>query len=351
MASEINERSQRLLKVLIESYIRDGQPVGSRYLAKESGLDLSAATVRNVMSDLEDMGLVVSPHTSAGRVPTIKGYRMFVDSLLTVKNLDTTLFRQMQIRLDSEDSLADLAGSVSSLLSSITSMAGIVMLPRKEQFSFRQIEFMSLADNRVLVILVINDKEVQNRVIHTKRQYTSNELQKAANYLNSIFTGKSLTQVRKHLLSELRNTRESMAKEMQEAIVMAEQVFADETESQDFIMSGETNLMEYAELSRVDKLRNLFDAFNEKQQILHLLDQCINTQGMQIFIGEESGYKVLDECSMVTSTYDVDGEVVGVLGVIGPTRMAYERVIPLVDVTAKMVSSALNTKQKVPING
>lgn len=345
MANEISERAQNLLKVLIESYIREGQPVGSRMLARDSRLDLSPATVRNVMADLEELGLVSSPHTSAGRVPTAKGYRVFVDSLLTFQPVDQQEIRRFQERLSRGETINDMAESVSNLLSAVTSMAGVVMLPRKDNLAISHIEFIPLSEKRVLTILVINDKEVQNRIIRTDRQYSSAELQQAANCFNSVFAGKNLLEARRLLLAEMRKTKEDMDRVMQTAISMAEQIFDIKSEG-DYIMAGQTKLMDCEQLSDIEKLRELFEAFSEKSQILHLLDQCLNTQGVQIFIGEESGYSVLDECSLVTSSYKVGDQVLGVLGVIGPTRMAYERVIPLVDVTARLVSAALNQSQK-----
>ena len=344
MAGEIGDRAQHLLKVLVESYIRSGQPVGSRALARDSGLEISAATVRNAMADLEELGMVSSPHTSAGRIPTNKGYRMFVDSLLTIKPLNEREIITMRDQLGIKGSSQELAMSVSDYLSGTTMMAGMVMIPRTaKRSSLRQIEFMPLSDNRILAILVINEKEVQNTVIQADRFYSVSELQQAANYLNSELAGRELSDVRHRILNELRETKVGMEQMMQQAIMMAEQVFepSESPPGDDFVMSGQTHLMGFEELSNIGKLRGLFEAFNEKQQILQLLDQCLEANGVQIFIGEESGYGVLDECSMVTSNYQVDGEVLGILGVIGPTRMAYERVIPIVDVTAKMVSAAL----------
>jgi len=341
VTNEISERAQNLLRVLIENYIREGQPVGSRMLARDSRLDLSPATVRNVMANLEELGLVSSPHTSAGRIPTAKGYRIFVDSLLTYQPVEQQEIMRFKAKISKDETIQDMAESVSGLLSAVTSMAGVVMLPRKDNLAIRHIEFMPLSEKRVLAILVINDKEVQNRIITTDRQYTSTELQHAANCFNSVFAGKNLLEARQRLLAEMRETRVDLDRVMQTAITMAEQVFKTKPEG-DYVMSGQTKLMDCEQLSNIEKLRVLFEAFNEKRQILHLLDRCLDTQGVQIFIGEESGYSVLDECSLVTSSYKVDGQVLGVLGVIGPTRMAYERVIPLVDVTAKLVSAALN---------
>lgn len=345
MTTELTPRAQTLLKTLVEAYIREGQPVGSRALARESGLELSPATVRNIMLDLEEMGLVVSPHTSAGRLPTVKGYRVFVNSLLTMRPLTHELVQRLQGQMRLEGSISELMGATSALLSDLTRMAGVVMLPRREQTSLRQIEFLGLSDNRVLAIIVLNDGEVQNRIIRSTRRFSAGELQQAGHYLTAALTGKDPFTVRHGLLAELRATRDALNDSMQEAIGMAEQVFTHAPQAQpDYVLAGQTNLMEFAQFSHGDTLRQLFTAFSEKQSILQLLDQCLQADGVQIFIGEESGYKALDACSVVTAPYVVDGEVVGVLGVIGPTRMPYEQVIPLVDITAKLLGSVLNQR-------
>jgi len=342
VATEFNGRARCLLKTLIETYIREGQPVGSRTLVRESGLNLCAATVRGVMADLEARGYVASPHTSAGRVPTAKGYRFFVDTLVTVRPVDVRQISHIQRCLDSDAPTHGLAATVSRLLSGITSMAGLVMLPKRRNVTLRQIEFMKLSERRVLAILVVSDQEVHNKVIRTERQFSPAELQQAANYLNHLFRGKDLAQVRAQILKELRDTREHVDRIMHGAITMAEQLLSADRDGADFVVSGETNLMDFQELANLEKLRGLFQAFSEKRHILHLLDQCMDSQGVQVYIGEESGDRVLERCSLVTSTYRVHGRVLGLVGVIGPTRMAYGRVIPLVDATARLVSSALN---------
>lgn len=339
---ELTERAQLLLKNLVEHYIRDGQPVGSRTLSRESSMGLSAASIRNVMADLEDLGLIHSPHTSAGRIPTIKGYRLFVDSLLTIRPLEHALVKDWQERLSNPQDPEKLLASASRQLSEVTAMAGVVMLPRREQVSLRQVEFLPLSHNRVLVILVVNEKEVQNRIIQTQRDYSQAELQQIANYLNKLCAGKDLRHVRKHLLGELDNARSNMNQLMADAIAMADQAFSDDEDQDGLLLAGQTNLMSYEEMNNLERLRKLFDAFNHKRDILQLLDQSLHADGVQIFIGEESGYELLDECSVVTSPYKVDGKVLGVLGVIGPTRMAYDRVIPIVDVTAQLLGSSLN---------
>ncbi|MBI5450047.1 MAG: heat-inducible transcription repressor HrcA [Gammaproteobacteria bacterium] len=346
MDGQISPRSQHILKVLIESYIRDGQPVGSKQLAGGSGLDLSSSTVRNVLADLEARGLVRAPHTSAGRVPTSRGYRVFVDSLLTVQPVTSDNVRQIAQRLAPGASLKQIAATVSSALSGLTSMAGLVMVPGGMPQRLRHIEFLSLSGNQVLVILVINDREVQNLIIETPRRYSEAELTQAANYLNQQFAGQTLSGVRSRLLHELRQAREQMDSLMQSAITMAERVFEpDEVidKARDCVIAGQTNLMGFDELSDVARLRGLFEAFHQKREVLSLLDRAAyDGQGVRIFIGEESGHDLFSDCSLVTSTYQVDGEVLGLVGIIGPTRMAYDQVIPIVDVTARLVSAALN---------
>jgi heat-inducible transcriptional repressor len=340
----LSERAENLLKVLIERYIAEGKPVGSRTLARDAGLELSPATIRNVMADLEEMGLVASPHTSAGRTPTVKGYRLFVDSLLTISPLNDHLIRELRQELDFEESTKALVARASDFMSDITRMAGLVMLPRHKEDALKLVEFMPLSENRVLAILVFNDRDVENRIIHTQRQYTAAELQEAANYLTEAFSSQSTHGVRDRIILEMEQAHEHMSRMMQAVIEMSEQVLATDRASTDYILAGQINLMNFQELSSVERLRELFEAFNRKRDILHLLDQCVQANGVRIFIGNETGYKPLDHCSMVTSTYEMDGEVAGVLGVIGPTRMSYERVIPIVDVTAKLLSAALNQR-------
>jgi heat-inducible transcriptional repressor len=341
----LSEREQLLLRVLVGSYIRDGQPVGSRSLSRESGLSLSSATIRNIVADLESLGFVSSPHTSAGRVPTDKGYRFFVDSLLKSRppTDDDPMVAELHRQLGAaRDDPKALVAAASQLLSNVTRLAGVVTLPRTPQASITQIEFVSLSDNRALVILVFNDREVQNRIIQLERYHSTDELRRAANLLTERVRGKTLAQVRQEILREMQEARENMNTLMKDAINVAERVFqVDESNRMEYVMAGETNLMGAGELSSVDKLRRLFEAFNEKRDILNLLDHSLRAEGVQIFIGQESGYRILDDVSMVTAPYSADNEVVGVIGVIGPTRMAYERIIPIVDVTAKILGAAL----------
>jgi heat-inducible transcriptional repressor len=342
-ANELSDRAQHLFKRLVERYIADGQPVGSRTLARDTRLDLSPATIRNVMADLEDVGLIQSPHTSAGRIPTVRGYRLFVDSMLSFKEPSKEEVERLVVGVDGSSDIQLLLEKTSSLLSDVTKLAGLVMMPRIEHKALRQVEFLALNDNRVLAILVINDHEVQNKVIQTERRYTAAELTQAANYLNSVFSGKNLNAVKHDLLQEMQATKDEMSRLSQAVIEMTQKVFVDEQSPGDYVLAGQTNLMDVDELSDIEKLRNLFDAFSQKRDILHLLDNALNSTGIQIFIGEESGYEVLDDCSIVTSPYGDGNEMIGVLGVIGPTRMEYEKVIPIVDLTAKMLGSALNS--------
>jgi len=334
----ISARAQLLFKTLVERHIHDGQPVGSAALVEASGLGVSPATVRNIMADLEELGLVMSPHTSAGRVPTARGYRFFVDTLLSVEPLNEQQVHRLMDELVPHDDLSGLLHSASTLLSSVTRLAGMVMLPRREYSTFRHIEFLPLSDNRVLVIWVVNEREVQNRIIHTDRAWSSDELQRAANYLNAEFAGQELQAIRSALLEELRTARDSVNSYMVTAVEMAERAFTPPDRPDDYVLDGQSNLMEYAEMADMERLQRLFDAFE--------LEQAASAQGVQIFIGEESGYQVFDGCSFVTAPYSVEGgTTAGVLGVIGPTRLDYERVIPIVDVTAKLLGAALNNSR------
>jgi heat-inducible transcriptional repressor len=344
---ELNERAQQLLKRLVANYIRDGQPVGSRTLSRDLGLTLSAATIRNVMADLEAAGFVTSPHTSAGRVPTDKGYRFFVDTLLKFEPLEEAKIAQIQSHLGEHiENPKALVAAASRMLSSVTRLAGVVTLPRQSHAALSQIEFIPLSDNRVLAVLVVNGREVQNRILQLERRYSVDELRRASNYLNQELGGKELSAIREHLVSQLKETREHLNQLMLDAIKLAQQAVdvGPSAVRMEYVMAGETNLMDFAELSNVEKLRRLFDAFTQQRDILNLLDNSLKAEGVQIFIGHESGHTILDDCSIVTAPYTLDKEVVGVLGVIGPTRMAYERVIPIVDITAKLLGSALNLR-------
>jgi heat-inducible transcriptional repressor len=338
-----SERAQRLLKVLVDRYIREGQPVGSRTLSRESGLDVSPATIRNIMSDLEEMGFVTAPHTSAGRIPTIKGYRFFVDTLVKLRPPKGDELQLFEEALRDSDPQA-LVLSASNLLSAVTRLAGVVTVPRRAHMALRQIEFLPLSNRRVLAILVLNDRDVQNKILEVHRDFGEEELRRAGNYLTEQFGGRDLYQARQDLLKELRETRESMNALMVEAIEMAQQAFPDEEPGGEFVLAGETNLMGLEGLADMENLKRLFEAFGQQQDLLHLLDQSLHAHGVQIFIGQESGYQLLAECSVVAAPYAAEDDTMGVLGVIGPTRMAYERVIPIVDITAKLLGSALKSR-------
>jgi len=339
------ERARHVLQILVQKYIRDGQPVGSRLLSRESGLDLSPASIRNVMADLEELGFITAPHTSAGRVPTDKGYRFFVDTLLKLEPPDERQIDQLRIELSQfADDPGGLVAHASNLLSGLTRLAGVVTVPKPRDETLRQVEFLPLSENRVLAILILNDHEVQNRILHLGRDFNQDELRRAANYLNEKFAGRDLGGIRRLLLEELQNTRETVNRMMHDAIEMAQLAFEQPNRPRpEYVMAGQTNLMDFRELSDVEKLRRLFEAFSRQRDMLHILDQCVTADGVQLFIGEESGYSVLDECTVVTSPYTVDDTVVGVLGVIGPTRMAYDRVIPIVDVTARLLGRSLKS--------
>lgn len=340
MTHPLDSRSQILLKTLIERYIADGQPVGSRALSRLSGLELSPATVRNVMADLEEMGFLVSPHTSAGRVPTARGYRFFVDTLLTVQPLDQTAIREVQSHLQ-PDQPQRLISAASQLLSGLTQFAGVVMVPRRAA-KIRQIEFLKLAETRVLLIIVTTDGDVQNRILMTDRSYAPGELQEAANFLNQHYAGLDFEDIRARLAQELSELRADMTALMTAAVnAGTEAVRSNETT---YVISGEHKLLDVQDLaSNMARLRELFGLFDAKTGLLQLLEMSHRAEGVQIFIGNEAGLAPLDECSVVTAPYEVNGEVVGSVGVIGPTRMAYERVIPIVDITAKLLSSALSS--------
>jgi heat-inducible transcriptional repressor len=294
------------------------------------------------MADLEELGFVSSPHTSAGKVPTPRGYRLFVDTLVRYKQPKGDDIRKLQAQFEKQFSDSDeLLSAVSSLLSNITSMAGVVTIPRVHQATLRQIEFLPLSEKRVLAILVINDREVQNRILHIDREYTAAELQRAANYINENYAGTDLLQIRERLISDLETTRDSMNRAMHDIIAVAQAAMHETTPKNQFLLAGETKLMDFAELSDLDTLRRLFEAFSRKRFMLDLLDRSINAKGVQIFIGDESGFQILDNCSVVTAPYNVDDDTIGVLGVIGPTRMAYDRVVPIVAVTARLLGTAL----------
>ncbi|HEX4885517.1 MAG TPA: heat-inducible transcriptional repressor HrcA [Casimicrobiaceae bacterium] len=333
----LDPRARHLLKTLVERYIAEGEPVGSRSLSKVSGLELSPATIRNVMADLEELGYIASPHTSAGRVPTPRGYRFFVDSLLVVQPLREIEIHRLEGELTAERP-KELVATAASLLSQLTQFAGVVAVPKRREASFRHLEFLRLSDHRVLLIIVTPEGEVQNSVLHTSRAYTQTELVEATNMFNQHFAGLPFTEVRTRLAAELRALHEDIASLMNAAVEAGEGALAG---TDDVVVAGQRNLFSGELVTSMDRLKRLFEVFEQKTSLMHLLDVSQNAQGVQIYIGGESGLVPLDEMSVVTAPYEVDGQVIGTVGVIGPTRMAYERVIPIVDVTAKLLSNAL----------
>lgn len=343
MTDAPNQRAQQILKILVERYIQDGYPVGSKTIAEEYALGLSAATIRNILSDLENSGHLISPHPSAGRIPTELGYRLFVNSLLLIKPSIGTEIEKLKSQLDPDLAVPNLLQSASLLLSELTQLIGVVTLPKRNRIELRQVEFLPLSTNRVLVILILNDKEVQNRIIHTDRVYSASELQQAANYLNAHFAGKELLKIRQELLCTIQEDRNNLASLFQATIDVANKAFLNPAQDdKDYVMAGQNNFLNYIQESSLERLRALFEAMTQKQEILNLLDHALDAEGIQIFIGKESGYEVFGDCSIVTASYSADGQLLGSLGVIGPTRMPYERVISAVDVTAKLLSAALN---------
>ena len=334
----MNKRAQILLKTLVEHYISDGLPIGSRTLLQHSGLDVSPATIRNVMSDLEQLGFIASPHTSAGRVPTQKGYRLFVDTLLTVQPLENQQIQQLKSGLSSPNQ-SELIANAADMLSQLTQFAGLVMIPKRKALAFKHLEFLPLTEKRILVIIVTSDGNVQNRIILTEKPYSASELTQASNYFNANFSGQTFDEVQQKLRAELKQMQTDMNRLMTAAL----ETSTNATESDGVVIAGERNLLQIDDLStNVNSLRKLFEIFERRTSLMQLLDNSQRAEGIQIFIGGESGYLPLDECSMVTAPYEADGQVVGTLGVIGPTRMAYERIIPIVDVTAKLLSNALS---------
>jgi heat-inducible transcriptional repressor len=335
----LDARSQTLLKTLIERYIVDGQPVGSRTLSRHSGLELSAATIRNVMADLEELGLISSPHTSAGRIPTPRGYRLFVDRLITVQPLELEQTERLQGQLLADEPQRVLS-QAAQLLSSLSQFAGVVMTPRRSS-SFRQVEFLRLGERRVLLIIVTPEGDVQNRILHVERDYSPSELTEASNYVNQHFAGQDFSAIRQGLQHELVSLRDDMTRLLHQAVAAGSDAAHERSET--VMISGERNLVAVHELSdNMDRLRQLFGMFEQKTGLMQLFDASTHAQGVQIFIGGESQLVPMDQLSLVVAPYVSDGRVVGTLGVIGPTRMAYERVIPIVDITAKLVSSALS---------
>jgi len=336
----LNDRAQVLLKTLVERYISDGQPVGSRALQQFSGLEVSSATIRNVMAELEEMGLISSPHTSAGRVPTALGYRLFIDTLMVVQPMDSVRVQQLENQMQ-PDNPSRLLTQASNLLSELTRFAGVVATPNRTAIMVRQIEFLRLSEKKVLLIIVMPDGEVENRVLLTEKDYTQSQLTEASNFLNQNYIGCPFHEIRQRVQSELHQLHHDMSSLMSAAIAAGDEAIARKQE--DYVISGERNLLHLQDFSTdMNRLRNLFNVFEQKTELLRLLDASRHAPGMHIFIGAESGLAGLDECSVVTAPYARDGQVVGTLAVVGPKRMDYEKVIPIVDVTARLLSNALS---------
>ena len=343
MPEQLNERAALLLKKLVYSYIADGQPVGSKKLSDDADLNISSATIRNVMSGLEKKGLIVAPHTSAGRIPTEQGYRLFVDSMLETEPLSKSLLNRLRKELDPDQNTDALITQASQMVSELTHMAGIISVPKASHATLRHIEFLPLSDRRILAIMVINEREVQNRVLHMQRTYTPTELHEASNFLNQNFSGKDVFEVRENLLRGMQETREDIDAIMQTAIEVADATFSESSQARDeYRVQGEANLVRYGETADTSQLTQLLEVFDHKREILRLLDRCIQADGVKVFIGNEAGFKGLGDCSVITAPYTVKGEPLGVLGVIGPARINYNRVIPVVDVTAKLLGDALS---------
>ena len=335
----LNERAQILLKTLVERYIHEGNPVGSRTLSKFSGLDLSPATIRNVMSDLEEMGLVTSPHTSAGRIPTPQGYRLFVDSLLVIKEIDNLELHHLEHNLH-PDNPSRLINVASQMLSELTKFAGVVAMPKRSGAAFRYIEFMALTEKRILLIIVTPEGDVQNRIIFTDNNYTPSDLIEASNFINQNYAGCTIEEINNRLNDELKELRQEMTSLMNAAIEASGDAISESNES--VVLAGERKLLDIQDLSgNLVSLKKLFDLFERKTMLLELLELGHQAEGVKIFIGGESDIVSLEEFSVITAPYEMEGKIVGTVGVIGPRRMAYERIIPIVEVTAKLLSNGL----------
>ncbi len=343
--TELSARAESVLMGLIGKYISDGNPVGSRTLSRETELTLSPATIRNVMSDLEEHGLIEAPHTSAGRIPTRKGYRFFINCLMSAGKLNNQSFNQYKDSFDGISDPKSILTNATEMLSQITSFAGVVSTPSKMNVKLKQIEFLKLSQQRVLAILITSDGQVQNRVLSNNREYKDNELVEAANFFNQTYGAWNLEDVRSDLARHMQNEHRDMHREMRNAIRMAGELFDNESdsESESVLVSGENNLLAVPDFAELEKIKQLFDTFKTKQVLYELLQKSILSSGVQIFIGEESGYQMLENCSVIAAPYDVDNQRVGVLGVIGPTRMHYDEVISAVDITARLLGSALSS--------
>jgi heat-inducible transcriptional repressor len=343
---ELDPRARQLLRTLIARHIRDGEPVGSQTLARHAGLDVSPATIRNILADLEEVGLLSAPHSSSGRIPTAQGYRVFVDSLLQLKPLPEADVARLRSELPAGGGIQSLLGSASELVSAMTHFVGVVSVPRREQFAFRHIDFVALDAQRVMAIVLFADHEVQNRIVQVRRDYEPGDLERVANYLNAHFAGRPLSEIRARLISDMREARSEMEMLLSQSVELAEQALA--PDGDDMVVAGQTRLIGVQDLSDLDRLRDLFEAFARKREILQLLERTVQAPGVRIFIGEETGLAPLEGVSLVSAPYGVGGQVLGVLGVIGPTRMAYDRVIPVVQAAADLLGLALNPERTTP---
>lgn len=345
---DLSHRKQTLLMTLVERHIRDGQPVGSKAIADSGALAVSPATIRNIMAELERLGVLASPHTSAGRIPTDLGYRLYVDALLktSLHKVDamSPLQQDLHKLIQPDQSPDEIYNRASQALAELTCMAGVVAMPKRKITTLRQVEFLPLSERRVLVVLVVNRAEVQNRIIHTDKEYSEQELRQAANYINSHYAGAQLSDIKSALVQAMRNEKASMSQLLATSVDVAEKALTPSPESGagDYVMAGETNLLNMMESDNMGRMRELFDAFSQKYDILHLLERSVSAEGVQIFIGREAGIQVFEDYSLVSSPYAMEDGSVGVLAVVGPTRMDYEKVIPTVDITARLLSKALN---------
>lgn len=345
MTETLNERAQAILKLLIEKHIQDGQAVGSKTLVEESKLALSPASVRHILAELEAKGYLIAPHTSAGRIPTELGYRFFVDSLLTIKPLNPDTLARCQRQLSPEQDVQSLLSTASSLLSGLTHMVGLVTLPKQDELVITHLEFLPLSNQKILAIIVFNDDEIQNRVLQVEKEYSRDELNYVSNFLTEKFLGQDFETVRQSLYQAMQSDKHHMNTLMEKALLLANRALSNDDERHDYLMAGQSNLIQSATQANLEKLKHLFQAFTQKQEILNLLDHCLHAQGIQIFIGSESNSQALGDFSVITSPYSVQEKTIGVLGVIGPTRMHYDKIIPIVDSTAKMLTLALNQQK------
>jgi len=341
----LDERAQYLLKTLINCYVEEGVPVGSKTLAESAGLNISTATIRNVMANLDSMGLVSAPHTSAGRIPTNKGFRLYVDSMLELSPIEAAIKTRIRNELHADQDKDRLITIANNLLSDITQMAGVITLPKTGQLNLRRIEFLPLPDKKILAILVVNERDVQNRIVHVDRDYTQDELLKISNYLNQHFMGKDIFQIRNKLMQELQKARSQVDEMMAAAVALADQAMQPDEQTEPYRLQGQANLIRFDEADNANQLQQLFQVFQSKRDMLGLLDRCIQSDDMQVFIGSEAGIDGIENFSIISAPYGTKNNTLGVLGVIGPTRMEYSKIISTVDITARLLSLALGSEE------